>query len=311
MNKPPPFIILLIASAVAASATPTTVNTSDLLLGFKVTDGVDPGSTANLEVDLGNVGLYFGQAPNTNFLVANLATALDAIYSTVGTSDWDTRTDLQWGIAGSNGGSATTINGRSIAADTLWGTALETTPGVQSIPWAASVNKSGQQTPANNIVTMYAGAQSSLNAKTTSFSGTTSVTNSTAVVNGTLPGSFTIQTGTTAAVFGYFTPNANDTFYGGTNFTSLVGTFVALDLYELQPNASKTSTYIGSFGLDSAGLLEFSNTPGFFAASIPEPGVFGAAMGMLVLGPALWRRRLKSSIRGKAGRESSSSSLLS
>jgi len=285
MNKPPPFILFLLAGAVAASATPTTVSTSDLLLGFGVTGGADPGSTANLEVDLGNVGQYFGLSANTNFVVANLATALDAIYSTAGMSDWNTRSDLEWGIAGSDGGASTTINGRSIAADTIWGTALETTAGIQSNPWAAASNKFGQQTPANAIATLYTGGQSSLNAKTSSFSGTTSVTNSTAVVNNTLTGSFTVQTGTTASVFGYFTPT------GGTNFTSIVGSFEVLDLYELQPNASKTSTYIGSFGLDSAGLLEFSNTPRFFAASIPEPGIFAAALGVVVLGPVCWYRR--------------------
>jgi len=299
MKKILPVIMLLLIGAGSAMAQPVvTATLSDLLLGFGVNDGVDPGSTQNLEVDLGSIGNFTGLAPNSNFVVANLETALEAIYSIPGGTDWDQRADLDFGIAGTvSAGAGATINGTTYAAATIWGTKLESTPGAQSTPWKTAFATTLRGI-ANNIATEYTGGTNSLNGKTSTFSGTTTNTASTAVVDATQPGSFTQQSkiGTSSTAYGYFNPASVTPisgFNGATDFTSIVGSFVVLDLYQLSPG-SGSSIYVGSFGLNNVGLLEFSNSPGFFAASsIPEPAAVGAMVGTLVLALVLVSRRAK------------------
>ena len=109
------------------------------------------------------------------------------------------------------------------------------------------------------------------------------------MIDSSLTGSWSKQEGTTASAFTFFNPKSQ--FERSTNFSAIVGSFAVLDLYEVQPLGGP-GTYIGSFALNSAGLLQFSNSPAAFGLSaIPEPSACAALLGVAMLGLAVFRRR--------------------
>ncbi|MEI6862755.1 MAG: hypothetical protein WCL04_10965, partial [Verrucomicrobiota bacterium] len=169
----------------------------------------------------------------------------------------------------------------TIAATTIWAGKGETTAGVKSTPLTRA-NVSAQQGPANTIATIYSGAAGSLTGLTSTANNSHAV-----AIDNSLTGSWTKQEGASVA-FGFFN---RAQFERGTNFTSILGSFAVIDLYELQPIGG-AAAYLGSFGLNSAGLLQFSNSTAAFALSaIPEPAVTAAWLGVLVLGLAVLHRR--------------------
>ncbi len=265
-----------------------TASLNDLIVGFSATDANQgAGTDKNLELNLGNIGQFYNLPANTSFAVASLGTDLAAAFDSI----WDLRTDLFWGIAGTTGSATgTTANGTTIAAKTLWAGRAETTAGVQSAAWNRS-STFAQQTPANSIANLYNGPVGSLNGKTS-----TSDNPKAAILDNSLSGSWSVQEGSTTstptptAAFNYFNPGSS--FQISTNFASIVGSFAVLDLFELQPG-SGAGRYLGSFGLTSAGVLEFSNTATFFGAAIPEQSSYALLCGSGVLGWMVIRRRTR------------------
>ncbi len=287
MKKILTVILLPLSGLVSAASAQSmiTATSNDLILGFRATGGT--GADKNLEIDLGNVGQFYALSAHTHFTIAGLsAQDLADVYEVL----WNTRDDLFWGLAATTGAAlGTTINGTTIATKTLWGTRAEGTAGVQSTAWNRA-NAFSQQGPANTISTLYTGATGSLNGKTSTANSTKTV-----VIDSATPGSWSDREGSNAAAFGSQMSKA--TFEAGTNFSTVVGSYFVLDLYELQPG-NGAGAYVGSFGLNTAGLLQFSNDPAYFAAAVPEPSAAAALLGAAALGSVAVRRRRARLARG-------------
>jgi hypothetical protein len=264
-------LLAISAGPLAASAATVSASLNDLIVGFYATGGT--GASVNLEVNLGNVAQFYNVSGQITFSGLS-ATDLSGTYG----SNWNTRTDLFWGVAGTTGAaSGTTIGGNPIAAKTLWGGQAQTTLGVSSSGWNTGTTFA-QQGPAGTIAGLYSGLAGSLN-------GAISTANSTvaATINNTLNGSWSKAEGTTAAAFGYFNPKTS--FDGSTN---IVGNYAAMDLYQLQPN-SGAATLMGTFALSGDGMLTYGAN--FSAATVPEPSTYAALLGAAALGFGAYRRR--------------------
>ena len=222
-------------------------NLGDLVLGFRATGGT--GQNVNLEVNIGSVSQFQGQAAGTTLLISRLAAAdLSATYG----ANWATRTDLVWGIVGTAGRISGGPNGSPIA--TLWATNAEATVGTQSLAWPAG-SRGAQFNASSNIEALLLGAPGSLNGASATANST-----STAAITATVAGSYAYQdTFQSGVSFGFFNPSINNTVKAD------VSGYSVSDLYEVR--ADSTSTYLGSFGLAANGTLTFSTSPTFFTAA--------------------------------------------
>jgi len=102
---------------IATSAQAQTVSTSigDLVLGFRVTDGLGLGATQNLEVDLGNMSTYTSLAAGSTLTLGGLSVAdLSSIYG----ANWATRSDLVFGAIAEDG--RTTSHVHPFPVSTVW-----------------------------------------------------------------------------------------------------------------------------------------------------------------------------------------------
>jgi hypothetical protein len=229
-------------------------NTGDLILGFRATGGT--GQNVNLEVNLGSVSQFQGQAAGTTLSISRLSAAdLAATYGAA----WASRTDLYWGIVGTAGRAAAGPGGAPVA--TLWATNAETTVGTQSLAWTPG-SRDAHFNASATIEGLIFGAPGSLNGATA-----TSRSPSSATVNAGISGSYASQDGplnpltaqfTTS--FGFFNPTINNTVKADSSG------YAVSDLYEVRTSAS-ASTYLGSFGLKADGTLTFSTSPTFFTAA--------------------------------------------
>ena len=293
----------LLALAGAAFLTPSahadtsTINpnpTCDMILGFQVVTLYDNsgkalasqgiGSSSNLEIDLGSASQFYNATSGTSFTLTGLVVAdLVATYG----DNWNTRTDLLWGVIGATAtgrsqvqnGSAT-YSGTTPTYDyhapksTIWATKAESTAGTVSSPWPLE-STSAQGVDIGFISAMYSGGSP--------LSGATSTANSAeaTVVLASTPGSWSSEEGdNNSTSFGGFSGTINN----NTNIS--LGGYSVLDLYELQPSSTAGSaTLLGAFGLSSSGVLTFSTDPSLFA-TVPEPSSFallGMAGGVLAL----------------------------
>jgi len=251
-----------LAFAPAARAVPAAAG--DLILGFKATGGL--GADINLEVNLGPASDFYGAAAGSVTVLTKLAVA--DLADTYG-SDWATRGDLFWGVAGTTGVAAV----GSKPARTIWVSRPEATPGTASTPWLRG-SVFTLQVPSNTISTLYTGAPGSIDRYTATANSAFSSKTLAAET-----GSWTAQeTFTPGVSFRYFNPsvmNALNTFpaanssYDGTAYT-------VLDLWEVQPGAAgAAATLVGGIGLNSAGKLVFSTDITKFAPGGTEPVVLG------------------------------------
>ena len=272
-------LLVLTGGAITATAQTVTAAVDDLILGFANSSGT--GASTNLEIDLGSVSNFYSVS-GTEQLSGLVAADLVSTYG----ANWNTLATLTWGVAGSTGGSAQTLpNTLSIPKDTLWGTKAESTLGVQSTPWTTGVFPVSQQTSANKIVTLYTGAQGSLN-------GATATTNSAtaALINAASAGSWNNEIGTSASAFAFFNPT--NLFTNGVN-----GGFGEVsDLYQVEPGSGTAgpSVYLGSFALGTSGELFYSGTALGAASVVPEPSTYAALAGLVALGFVALRRRNRS-----------------
>ena len=252
------FLAALLATAGAAftiplaEAAPNPTSTSgDLLLGVRASSGF--GSTQDYVIDLGQASLF---ADTTFTLNLSIGIDLAAIFGT----DWNTRSDVYWGIVGTK-----------LSSDpnyTLYASRAETTPGVQSTPWARQSNST----------------QNSTTTKFNSFIGAYNIGDA----SGTNNPRAIIQNVTDGASYASFTSPAND-------FTYLPGSIEAnfgagtegslLDLYRLTPTSQSAGTvFKGTFQLSDTGDLTYR--------AVPEPGTFAmVGLGAGLLGLLHHRRR--------------------
>jgi hypothetical protein len=259
------FRLCLAGFLMSASSAPAIPAVSgNLILGFKAAGG--QGADTCLEVNLGPASSFYGAAAGSVTVLNQLAVA--DLVDTYG-ADWNTRSDLFWGVAGTTGVAA--VNG--VPARTIWASRAETTIGTSSTPWPRGTTFA-LQVPSNTISTLYTGAPGSMDRWTATANSSSSVK-----IPASETGSWTAQEGFTPGVsFRYFNPsvmNAINTFpaqgsaYDGTAYT-------VLDLFEVRPGtAGAASALIGGIGLNSAGKLVFSTDITKFAPGSSGPVVLG------------------------------------
>ena len=244
--------IILIALAgvgivCGAKAQTITTNAGDLILSFRVNDGVDisggiaGNNTKNLEVDLGAVSNFL-----SNNYTFNLGPDLSALFG----SSWSSATDLVWSAASSIGTSG---------SNALWATS----PGNQAA--FARQSASLQNTVRTNID----GVRIGLGGQTATGLGLNA-----AVVDWTsLSQSYTTEV-----------TKSSTSYYGYTKFSSGIengvsGTgAVTSDLYYV-PSGSGSGTDWGTFSLGSDGTLAYT-------AAVPEPSSyasFGIGAGLILM----------------------------
>jgi hypothetical protein len=265
----------LLLSAGSAMAIPAAAG--DIILGFKATGG--QGADTCLEVNLGPASNFYGAAAGSVTVLNQLAVA--DLSDTYGT-DWSTRSDLFWGVAGTTG--VASVNG--VPARTIWASRAETTTGTSSTPWPRG-NSFALQVPSNTISTLYTGAPGSMDRWAATANSSASVK-----IPASETGSWTAQEAFTPGVsFRYFNPsvmNAISTFsaqpsaYDGTAYT-------VLDLFEVRPGtAGSPSTLLGGIGINSAGKLVFSTDITKFApgstgpVELGEPTIAAAGAGYTI-----------------------------
>ncbi len=246
---------LLAAVLVVPAVAQVQANLNDLILGFRATGG--QGQNVNLEVNLGSASQFTNQPAGTTLLISRLSSAdLAAVYG----SNWNTRTDLVWGVIGTSGrvGSGG-LNGQPPA--TLWATKAREDAATAPLPFAPG-SRNGQTNASSGIEALIFGGPGSLDG-----AAATSHSSSAATINGTLAGSYTVQdTFQPGVSFGFFNPSIN-------NSAKVSGSSYAVsDLFELQPGAT-AATYLGSFGLAAGGTLTFSTSAAFFSGTSGAPTI--------------------------------------
>jgi hypothetical protein len=250
-------LVLVGGALIETSASAQLFSTGDLILSFQVNDGVAPGATSNLEVDLGSYTTFLSLAGTGQTLALNVGGSLGTgglsvadLTSTYGNS-WNTRTDLTFDVAGTRG----TPSRESFVTD----------------PTSAAKESS------NNGLSFIGGEYNN--------GGGTASTHST---------SATIIPTTTAGSFTYQVTN-NGGFALGNDFgltyntqDGVTGLENTLSLYDLKSHAgtSTLGTELGVFELLNSGVLTYTAT-----GAIPEPSTY-ALMGVAALVLLVARRRM-------------------
>jgi len=155
-------LALAAVSIVSTRASAQNAQLGDMILSFEVNDGTGTGSNTNLEIDLGTATNFIPSYSVNSF---SQVVAADLI-NTYG-SNWNTRTDLVWGISGatSNDGSnkfATTINSASprvaLSLATPYGDIASLSSGFNTGTVgssASAVTVGSNTTPASSIANSY------------------------------------------------------------------------------------------------------------------------------------------------------------
>ena len=272
------FITSLLAAVFSTTgAYAITTAAGDIILGFKATGG--QGADTCLQVNLGPASDFTGATQGSVSVLNKLAVA--DLVDTYG-SDWATRADLLWGIAGTTGVAA--VGG--VPARTIWASRAEAVAGTASAPWPRGTIFA-LQVPSNTISTLYTGAPGSMDRWTATGNSAFSVK-----VPASETGSWTAQeTFTPGVSFRYFNPSVMkpvnafftvNSAYDGTAYN-------VLDLFEVRPGtAGAASTLTGGFGINSAGKLVFTTDISKFAAGptgpveLGEPAIAASGMGYTI-----------------------------
>jgi hypothetical protein len=278
-----------------AKAAPFTGGIGDLILGFRVTDNSGQGATQNLEVDLGNVSHFTSLAPGQtltlNATTAGLALAdLTSIYG----ANWNTRTDLVWGLAAASGRTGTSgVPGFPLSE--VWASSAELPSGTPGQAYIAKGFRLQNAASAayENLVVVNPGDPAGLAQSGIGTANSTNSANETAATPGSWFSSEFNQGPSSTTEFSFFNGTPLDAFtYGGdgVNLTSAPTTSIG-DFYQLNPQATSTATapaiLLGKFSLTQGGVFTYT------AAAIPEPSSLGLmGVGFLSLvGMVVLRRR--------------------
>ena len=288
--------------SIDAKAVPTPA-IGDLILGFRVTDASGQGNTQNLEVDLGNVSnftsLTAGTTVTLNPTTTNGNTGLSSIgstsdISTIYGANWNTRTDLVWGVAAASGRTGSSaVPGFPLSE--VWATSAELPAGTPGVVYISKGRTSQNAFSAayENLVANSPGDPASLFETGLGTGNSANSANETAATAGSWTSSELNQGVNSTTEFSFFNGRPVDAFtYGGDGVnTGTTPTTSIADLYELNPQATSTGTapaiLIGQFRLTQAGVFTYTATP------VPEPSSIGLmGVGFLSLvGMVVLRRR--------------------
>jgi PEP-CTERM motif len=264
--------ILTLAAAVSLSAsafaitTPTdTWNPGELMLGFSTSTGT--GSSTDLMINLGSYTQFATFDGTTSLLSIVNTNDIAAVYGT----DWNTRTDLNWAVAGSMSNSTTTAG---IPKSTVFSVTPHGNAAISSQP-ITSLNAD-----ITDIAAM--GTNAFNTADTTGYSN-----GSTVGVADSNVDSFNSRYKTSpTARFGVGNYNVTT----GTEISDLYGLVPTSGLGVTNPTAAnwiKGSNLLGSFTLDSTGL----SFTAVNVSAVPEPSSYAAIGGLAALGFGVSRRR--------------------
>jgi hypothetical protein len=236
-NRTLAVVLALGAAAMLTSggAEAATAANGDILLGFRATGGT--GSTKNLVVNLGPATALENATGTVN--LGNLGTDLANTYGT----DWKTRNDLFWGIAGTVGNSA------------IGGTPAKTVYGSRAVPSAwLRQNNATHGAVTNKMIGMMS-----------AFNGSPST--------GLVTAGAVLQTNTSTNSWSSYQPGgtlANSGPAPGTSFAFFNPTVEAslaagpvLHVYRVKPAVSgadidKPGDYLGAVFIEPAGRLVFN-----------------------------------------------------
>lgn len=221
----------------------------DLILGFHATAG--QGATKSYTVNLGSAAsLSAGNLDLGGDIVADLV----ALYG----PNWNTRTDVKWGISG-----ALFTGTGGLANRTVYVSKAAPAIGTQSTPWLRV--STSTQAPTFGSIQAVSLAYQNGNSATGQVESTTS-TKGLTQTNASSPNAFAthmvggINSTPTSSYKSYIngTLGIENTFAAGSFNTSL-------DLYRLEPGSvGNPGAFLGSFRLNPAGVLTFSTTGGGF-----------------------------------------------
>ena len=261
---------LVAASLASASALAQDVvaNSTDLVLGFQITDGSGTGSASDLEVDLGSSANF--TTATTTLTLGQLSVAdLIATYG----SNWATRGDLTFGVAGVTG---------NAAAEQF---------DVTNTQAVLDSTQSGLTVPHNQIGNLVNTLESATQTANSAQAGV--IGNSTAPATG-IGNSWSNLVGNgngngNAADFGYFNPIGSTEVNTGGNG---IITDTQLDLYQLTAQTGRNATTtpaeeLGYFDLSSTGVLTYT---GIDAQAVPEPSAYALGICAVLLFLVLKRR---------------------
>ncbi|MBL9145888.1 MAG: hypothetical protein JNM99_19570 [Verrucomicrobiaceae bacterium] len=250
-------------ACIAPAAHAATSAEGDLFLGFRATGGT--GATKNVVINLGSYSQFTSGSAPTTLSLGTVGADLTAIYG----ANWNTRSDLFWGIAGST--SAFTTMGVE-PAKTLFATRGRPAPATPAIPWTRQ-SSTAQGTTVSKITSM----MGAFNVSTASGGASNGVQQNKSDTNSW--GSF--QTGGTVANSGP-APGIAFATWNATVDTTPAGT---LDLFRLRPAtasapAGTNGDNLGSFSIATSGVVTFTPGQPFYALNNQSISVLESA-GML------------------------------
>jgi hypothetical protein len=254
----------ILSSSVLAQSS-TTYAQGDLLLGFRAAP-MSTGAASNVLVDLGNGSVAAVDAAAISgtpltFNISNLFSTLNAVYG----SNWTTRSDLFFSVAGAN---ATTNS-------TIYITAPEVVGNGEATPWNGLGGS--LQTGVRNKINTEGGIPN-----TAGYNFYILNTNpngaGAAVIEGQsdtnsygsyMPGGTTANAGPAPGIsYAEFNPTIEGTFANGTSG-------ITLDLIKLtSATGANPGQDLGDFTINDSGLLTF--TPDI--SEVPEPSTFIAPL---------------------------------
>ena len=249
----------LVGIAHSSAAIVAAPSSGDVFLAFRASGGT--GASTSYIIDLGQGSQFSTAVPGSTITLNPIGDIGADLVATYG-ANWNTRSDLFWGVFGATD----TVN------PTLYASHERTDVDTQSGAWPQLTQ----------------GARSSVKTEILSVtSGINGYQGSEATLNSAFA---TLQSNSgQASSYNFQVTNGGTDFGSQSQWSSIEGDFgegvanTTLDLYRLRSSAPAVG-YLGSFGLDSGGELSFT--------AVPEPslsllGVVGTTL--LVIGR---RRRL-------------------
>ncbi len=225
----------------------------DLVLSFDVTDGAGTGATQDYEVDIGSYATY-AAAGYSNSNITPLSLDLSSLYG----SNWASRGDLEWSVAG------TATSGNELF--------VGVSPDQGAPNSSSSLQGSGAGDLAQLTNQLNNKASTTNNSQATAFFSNTDVNGFTKLLNNA-----------NGASYGYF-----QDVYPATNVTPTDGTpqNTTADLFDLKA-VNGVGKDIGTFTLSSSGVLSFQSA----SQAVPEPSAYALGICAVVLFWVLKRRR--------------------
>ena len=247
----------LLAAVSVASAAPVTYNTGDVLMGFRVN-----GNPNDVVVNVGPSTQFAGLSAGTTFSLSlgNAGNSVAADLSANYGSGWFTSSQVLWSLS-SNATAGDVPN------------TLYATRAAGSQPWTRFSN-SGQSQATNRFTTL---ANAYENLQTGGARESTSNSSKAAVINNTVDA-------TTSYTF-FTQPNDDFSYFPG-GIESTVGAGGALDLFRMERSTTfgLPGELLGTFAINSAGLVTFT--------AVPEPSVVAlSVLGAIALLFVALRRR--------------------